>query len=79
MNLLHRLLVTFEVQVAGAIGVLGDGARVDLEGVYVVGVPGHHYVVPLVVVEGLVRVAFHQRRAVAEVEDVVDEPERDEG
>lgn len=44
---------------------------------YVVRVPGHHDIVPLVVVEWLVGVAFHQRRPVAEVEDVVDIPERE--
>lgn len=42
----------------------------------VVRVPGHHDIVPLVVVEWLVRVAFHQRRPVAEVKDVVDVSER---
>lgn len=44
---------------------------------YVVRVPGHHYIVPLVVVEWLIGVAFHQRRPVAKVEDVVDIPERE--
>lgn len=39
---------------------------------YVIGIPGHHHVVPLVVIEGLVRVALHQRRPVAEIEDIVD-------
>lgn len=64
--------ITFQVQVAGAIGVLSHGARVNLEGVYIVGVPGHHHIVPLVVVERLVRVALHERRAVAKVEDIMD-------
>lgn len=39
---------------------------------HVVGVPGDHHVVPLVVVERLVRVTLHQRRAVAEVKDIMD-------
>ena len=63
---------TFEVQVAGSVGVLCDGVRVDLERVNVACVPGHHHVVPLVVVQRLVRVALHQRRPVAQVEHVVD-------
>lgn len=66
--------ITFEVQVAGSIGVLSHGAWVDLEGVYVVGIPGHHHIVPLVVIERLVGVALHQRRPVAEIKDVVDKP-----
>lgn len=41
---------------------------------HIVGVPGHHHVVPLVVVEWLVRVALHQRRPIAEIKDVVDIP-----
>lgn len=52
--------LTFEIQVAGSIGVLGDGAGVGLEDVHVVVVPGHHHVVPLVVVERLLRVALHE-------------------
>ena len=63
---------TFEVQVAGSVGVLRDGVCVYLECVHVAGVARHHHVVPLVVVERLVRVAFHQRRAVAQVEHIVD-------
>lgn len=43
---------------------------------YVVGIPGHHYVVPLVVVERLVRVALHQRRPVAKIKDIVDIPNK---
>lgn len=46
--------LTFEVQVAGPIGVLCDSARVDLQRVDVVSVAGHNDVVPLVVVHWLV-------------------------
>lgn len=70
---------TFEVQVAGAVGVLSDGAGVDLERVHVAGVPGHHHVVPLVVVDGFVGVPLHQGRAVPQVEHVVDVPAPREG
>lgn len=68
----RRCSLTFEVQVAGSIGVLCNGAWVDLEGMYIAGVPGHHHVVPLVVIEGLVWVALHQRRPIAQIKDVVD-------
>lgn len=67
---------TFKVQIAGSIGVLGDGVGVDFQCVHVVGVAGNHHVVPLVVVQLLVWVAFHQRGSIAQVEDVVDIPER---
>lgn len=68
--------LTFEVQVAGSIGVLSNGAWVNLKCMYVVGVPGHHHVVPLVVVEWLVGVALHERWSVPEIEDVVDVTEK---
>lgn len=55
-----RCSATFKVQVASAVGVLGDGAGVDLKRVHVVFVPGHHHVVPLVVIERLVGVALHE-------------------
>ena len=58
---------------------LCHGARVNLERVHVAGVPGHHHVVPLVVVQWLVRVALHQRRPVAQVEHVVDVANETEG
>lgn len=67
---------TFKVQITGSIGVLGDGVGVDFQCVHVVSVAGNHHVVPLVVVQRLVWVAFHQRRSIAQVEDVVDIPER---
>ena len=51
---------TFEVQVTGSVVVLGDGAGVGLEDVYVVVIQGHHHVVPLIVVERLLRVALHE-------------------
>lgn len=66
--------LTFEVQVAGAIGVLCDSARVDLQRVDVVSVAGHNDVVPLVVVHWLVRIPLHQRWPIAQVENVVDVP-----
>lgn len=74
----NQPVLTFEVQVAGSVGVLRHGARVDLQRVYIVGIPGHHHVVPLIVVERLVWVALHQRRAVAEIKDVVNVPVRKE-
>lgn len=46
--------LTLEVQVAGAVGVLCDGAGVNLERVDIVDVTGHNDIVPLVVVDRLV-------------------------
>lgn len=45
---------TFEIEVSGAIGVLRDRAGVNLERVHVARVPGHHHVVPLVVIDWFV-------------------------
>lgn len=45
---------TFEIEVAGAIGVLRDCAGVNLERVHIARVPGHHHVVPLVVIDWFV-------------------------
>lgn len=45
---------TFEIEVSGAIGVLRDSAGVNLERVHVARVPGHHHVVPLVVIDWFV-------------------------
>lgn len=67
---------TFQVQIAGSIGVLGDGVGVDFQCVHVVRVTGNHHVVPLVVIQLLVGVAFHQRGSIAQVENVVDIPAR---
>lgn len=53
---------------------LGDGTDIDLKRVHVIVVAGDDHVVPLVVIERLVRVSFHQRRAVSQVKDVMDEP-----
>lgn len=68
------LLFTFEVQVTSSIGVLSNGAWVNFERMYIVGIPGHHHVVPLVVAEGLVWVALHQWRPIAKIKDIVDKP-----
>lgn len=76
---MYVLLVThdtFKVQIAGSIGVLGDGVGVDFQCVHVVSVTGNHHVVPLVVIQWLVWVAFHQRGSIAQVKDVVDIPKR---
>lgn len=54
-----EMLRTFEVQVSGPVGVLGDGSRVDLERMHVVVISRHHDIMPLVVVKGFVRVALH--------------------
>lgn len=53
---------------------LGDGAGVDLKRVHVAVISRHHHIVPLVVVERLVGVALHERWTVAQVEDVMDVP-----
>lgn len=51
---------------------LGDDARIDLQDVHVVVVPGDDHVVPLVVVERFVGVSLHQRRPVPQVEHIMD-------
>lgn len=70
----HWHALTFEVQVAGTVGVLSNGAWVNLEHMYIVGISGHHHVVPLVVIEWLVWVALHQWRPIAKIKDIVDIP-----
>ena len=67
-------LCTFEIKIAGAVGMLSDGARVNLERVDIGVVSGDHHAVPLVVIQRLLRVSLHERRPVAQVKDVVDVP-----
>lgn len=62
---------TLQVEVLGAHGGLRGDFGVDLDRVQVVGVPGDVHVVPVVVVERTVGVAFDEVRAVAQVGDVV--------
>lgn len=65
---------TFEIEVSGTIGVLRDRPGVNLERVHVARVPGHHHVVPLVVIDWFVRVPLHQGRAIPQVKHIVDVP-----
>lgn len=65
---------TFEIKIAGAIGMLSDSACINLKCVNIAVVSGDHHTVPMVVIQGLLRVSFHQRWPVAQVKDVVDEP-----
>lgn len=73
-DLFERNKPTFQVQVAGSVGVLGDGAGIDLKDVHVVVVPGNHYIVPKVVVQRPIWVPLHQRRSVSQVKNVMDVP-----
>lgn len=73
-SLILRKSGTFQVQVAGSVGVLRDGAGVYLERVHVAVITGHHHVVPLVIIEWLVRVALHERRPIAQVKHIMDVP-----
>lgn len=62
---------TFQIQVFGAHGGLRGDFGVDLDRVQVVSVAGYVHVVPVVVVQRTVGVAFDQVRSVAQVGDVV--------
>lgn len=62
---------TFQIQVLGAHGGLRGDFGVDLDRVQVVSVAGYVHVVPVVVVQRTVGVAFDQVRSVAQVGDVV--------
>lgn len=64
-------LRTLQVQVFGSCGRLRGDLGIDLDGVEVVGVPGDYNVVPVVVVQGLVGVAFDQVGSVSQVGHIV--------
>lgn len=70
---------TFEVQVLGAVHILGDRLGVHFERVRVGGVTRDDHVVPLVVIKLVVTVPLEQAGSVPQVEDVVDEPGRGRG
>lgn len=62
---------TLQVQVFGSGRRLRGDLGVDLDGVEVVGVSGDDHVVPVVVIQRLVRVAFDQVGSVPQVGHVV--------
>lgn len=64
-------LRTLQVQVLGPCGRLSCDLGINLDGVEVVGVPGDYDIVPVVVVQGLVWVAFDQVGSVPQVGHVV--------
>lgn len=54
-----------------------DDLGIDLEGMQIAVVSGYDHIVPLVVVQSSVTVAFNKVRAVTEVKDIMDVPERE--
>lgn len=67
---LFRLL-TLQVQVFGSCGCLCGDLGINLDGVEVVSVPGDDDIVPVVVVQGLVGVAFDQVGSISQIGHVV--------
>lgn len=67
----HRRPRTLQVQVFGSGRRLRGDLGVDLDGVEVVGVSGDDHVVPVVVIQRLVGVAFDQVGSVPQVGHVV--------
>lgn len=64
-------LRTLQVQVFGSCGCLCSDLGVNLDSVEVVGVSGNYDIVPVVVVEGLVWVAFDQVGSISQVGNIV--------
>lgn len=62
---------TLQVQVFGSCCCLCRNLGVNLDSVEVVGVPGDYNIVPVVVVQGLIGVAFDQVGSVAQVRHIV--------
>lgn len=64
-------LRTLQVQVFGSCGRLCGDLGINLDSVEVVGVPGDYDIVPVVVVQGLVWVAFDQVGSISQVRHIV--------
>lgn len=64
-------LHTLQVQVFGSCGRLCGDLGINLDSVEVVGVPGDDDIVPVVVVQGLVGVAFDQMGSIPQVRHIV--------
>ena len=64
-------LHTLQVQIFGSWGCLRGDLGINLDHVEVVGVPGDDDIVPVVVVEGLVGVAFDQVGSISQVRHIV--------
>lgn len=62
---------TLKVQVLGSCGRLRGDLGINLDSVEVVGVPGDYDTVPVVVVQGLVGVAFDQMGSIPQVRHIV--------
>lgn len=62
---------TLQVQVFGSCCCLRGNLGVNLDSVEVVGVPGDYNIVPVVVVQGFVRVAFDQVGSIPQVRHIV--------
>lgn len=62
---------TFQIQVFSPHGGLRGDLGVDLHCVEVIGVAGDHHIMPVVVVERCVRIAFDEVSAVSQVRNVM--------
>lgn len=68
---------TFQIQIFGTIDNLSDHLSVHFQAVGVTVVPGDNDVMPLVVIQGAVTIAFDHIGAISEVKHVVYVPVRD--
>lgn len=69
--------ITFQIQIFGTIDDLSDYLGVHLQTVGVTAVPGDDHVVPLVVIQGAVTVAFDHIGTIAEIKHIVYVPAKD--
>lgn len=70
-------MFTFQIQIFGTVDNLSDHLSVHFQAVSVTVVPGDDDVVPLVVIQGAVTVAFDHVGTVSKVKYVVDVPRRE--
>lgn len=70
-EILKDSLHTFQVQVFGSCGRLCGDLGINLDSVEVVGVPGDYNIVPVVVIQWLIGVAFDQVGSIPQVRHIV--------
>lgn len=72
-----RLRITFQIQIFGTVDDLSDYLGVDFQAVGIAVVPRDDNIVPLVVIQGAVTVAFDHIGTIAEIKHIVYVPTRD--
>lgn len=73
-----RLRITFQIQIFGTVDDLSDYLGVDFQAVGIAVVPRDDNIVPLVVIQGVVTVAFDHIGTIAEIKHIVYVPTRDQ-